>query len=369
MFQLNDAAWVTLRGFNLVEISWFGVDVIGSDHITIDGFKTERSRGSGIHVVGSTNVTISNNEVSWCCLGTKSVVDKNGEVVGSQECISIANGTSQFDVGYNVVHDSPVGETGGEGIDVKGGSHHGRIHHNQVTNLVRLGIYVDSYGTTHDVEIDSNEVSFTYVGIVIGSEDSHLVSAIRVHDNIVHHNGGDWAPASPSYPYKEQCGISIPEYSGVDGPRSDIAIYNNTIVSNTYKGQGAGIRVQTTSASNVAVRNNLIAGQTDGLIAASAASVTEATNNLVYPFALSTDEIEGSAAVHEPPLFENEAGHDYHLQAGSPARDSGCAGPPVAAFDADGKPRVVGPAVDIGAFEYGSGDLTPPAAPLGLSVN
>jgi len=351
MFQVDGASYVALRGFHLVDLSWFGVRIASSDHITVDGCQTLRSPASGIYVEQSTYVTVSNNDVGSCCLAGSSVKDSAGQIVGSQECISIVE-SSHFDVGYNTVHDSPTAETGGEGIDAKSGVKTGRIHHNRVYNLVRLGIYVDAYATdSDDVEIDSNEVYQTYAGIVIASEMGGKVTNVRIHDNILHHNGADWAPPSPFYAWKESVGINIAQYGG-NGLRRYISIYNNTIVANTWQGKGVGIRIETSNAADVVVRNNLIAGHTDGLVAAAASSVTETANNLVYPFATSPGEIEGSAAIHKDPLFVNETARNYHLQAGSPAINQGKAGPPVATVDAEGKPRLVGAAVDIGAYEH-----------------
>ena len=351
MFELDGAAYITLRGFHLVDISWFGVRVTNSDHITVDGLKTERSPSSGVYVDNSSYVNVTNNDVGFCCLGDSSSKNPDGSVVGSQECITISR-TSHFEVGHNEVHDSPRAETGGEGIDVKVGVRFGRIHHNRVHDLVRVGIYVDPYDIDSDtIEIDSNEVFRCYVGIILASEEGGAATNIAVHDNVLHHNGGDWAPASSFYPWREYAGITIAKYGG-NGPRRDIAIYNNTIVDNSYQGQGVGIRVETGNASKIAIRNNLIAGHADGIVAATAGSLSEATNNLVYPYAASANEIEGSAALHLDPLFVKPSANDYHLQSKSPAIDWGLPGSPIATFDADGKPRQVGPAVDLGAYEY-----------------
>jgi hypothetical protein len=52
------------------------------------------------------------------------------------------------------------------------------------------------------------------------------------------------------------------------------------------------------------------------------------------------------------PLFVNAAGGDYREAAGSPTIDAGVADPLVGATDLLGSPRIVGGAIDIGAYEF-----------------
>jgi hypothetical protein len=60
------------------------------------------------------------------------------------------------------------------------------------------------------------------------------------------------------------------------------------------------------------------------------------------------------------PLFANQAAGDLHLRAGSPMIDAGYpATPDLPATDLGGGPRLLGAAVDIGAYEFNDGSGTP----------
>ena len=52
------------------------------------------------------------------------------------------------------------------------------------------------------------------------------------------------------------------------------------------------------------------------------------------------------------PLFVNPGGGDFHLSAGSPAIDAGADDPQNGPVDLDGKPRKLGAAPDMGAYEF-----------------
>lgn len=129
----------------------------------------------------------------------------------------------------------------------------------------------------------------------------------------------------------------------LDGSGSDLAIVNNSVAFNE-----SGIRIDGLSNSaDVVIANNVIAFNDLGLLV----QIDPATNesNLVFGngFDLFTP---GPGTVALDPLFVPD---DLALSALSPARDAGDDAfvPIDLSVDINGNPRIVGPSVDIGAFE------------------
>ena len=61
---------------------------------------------------------------------------------------------------------------------------------------------------------------------------------------------------------------------------------------------------------------------------------------------------DGVENISVPPLFVNRVGGNFRLQSNSPCINAGNNSYVVATADLDGRPRVVGDRVDIGAYEY-----------------
>jgi hypothetical protein len=110
--------------------------------------------------------------------------------------------------------------------------------------------------------------------------------------------------------------------------------------------------------------NNIVAFNSSGVM-------QETSNALFYAndvFGNGTDygvvnaaiPIAANGNISKDPLFADRANGDFHLTAGSPAIDSGSGTYVRFDTDLDGKPRVAGAAVDMGAYEY-----APAATPFG----
>lgn len=165
--------------------------------------------------------------------------------------------------------------------------------------------------------------------------------------------------------YRAQAwGISLGHYA------KQVTISSNTIFNNAYGGivvsapsdgsQGTADYVNVTN--NIVYSNGLVPGASGYGIREYGKTGTHNLylNNLVYNNGpgnwLLQNGNTSSGTVTADPKFVNYQGDgsgDYHLKAGSPAIDAGTRqGAP--AVDFQGGARPVGPAFDIGAYEWGS---------------
>lgn len=83
----------------------------------------------------------------------------------------------------------------------------------------------------------------------------------------------------------------------------------------------------------------------------------------------SSSGLAGTGNSSANPLFVSVAGGDFHLSAASPARDTGAVVGPIATFDRDGDPRVVGPLPDRGSDEFDALIGTREDLTLSVTVN
>jgi hypothetical protein len=124
--------------------------------------------------------------------------------------------------------------------------------------------------------------------------------------------------------------------AGVGGGVFGSTMNNCTVVGNTASSQGGG-------AWNGSGANSIIYSN------AAPAGANWYTGS--YPYCC-TDPAYDVGAFSSPPLFMNQAGGDLHLQSNSPCINAGSNGSVISSVDLDGNLRVVGPIVDVGAYEY-----------------
>jgi len=329
---------ITVKGFTIRNTASIpgtpglaGVLIDGGHDVTVTQCSISNTRSSGIGVWNSTNTSnlktyITHNDIQQAVNG------------GSQECLTIAE-SSYVDVSYNSVHNGVNLDTGGEGIDAKGGDSYIDIHHNEVYGLPgEVSIYVDAYNNTlSNVNIYANEVYDSGGGIGLACELGGTINGVNIYNNVVHKT--------------ESQGIEITSFGG--GQRKNVKIFNNTVYGNL-----GGINVESTAISNIEIYNNISASNSNyQLQVASIANITT-SYNLWYG---TQGTYKGTNYLTTNPAFVSTT--DLHLQSISPAIDAGTNGPD---SDKDAVARTQGSGYDMGAYEYR--DDGPPKAPTGLRL-
>lgn len=294
IIQLNGADWVTFNNLNILVQSGFnfgwGIHLTnGADNNTINNCtidvtnvtSTTQSNSAGIVVSGSntsvlTDGSASNNTIS------------NNTINGAYQGIIINGATGSLDALNNV------------------------IRNNTITNFYATGIELTETNGTLITENDISRanrgaVSATFTGIELGTGNrSVIVSNNKIHDthNIATTQTGtaNGILASGDAPAGSENRIFnnlIYNFNSGSGPQNGLNnnganghyYYHNTIVLNdaatTSNDDTKGI-FQTTSASNIQFRNNIIyitrggTGDKIGIHFATAASTIISNNNVIY---------------------------------------------------------------------------------------
>jgi len=253
--QIEGVAYIRVIGLTIRNSYQCGIMVRDSHHVELINNATARTFGPGI-AVWETNpagdrthhIKVLGNTVTrantWQMLPAG--YQRQGEP--PHEAISIA-GAKHFEVAYNYLHDSDK-----EGIDIKETSKHGVVHHNFIERMDRQGLYIDAwFGAIEDIEVYENVVRDCRMsGMILSVENGKSVSDVRIHHNLFYNNLGT--------------GFFFSRWG--DGPRSNIRIYNNTIVGNgygppaageTYYWMTGGLYLFSNNLSEIDIRNNLIA--------------------------------------------------------------------------------------------------------------
>lgn len=220
--QLEGVAFVRVQGLTIRNAHRGGIAIRDSHHIAIVGNTTDSTFSSGIAAFDSDrtgerthDIEIRGNEVARPNAFAMLPPGWPKPRYTPHEGISI-EGARAFEVSENHVHHGDK-----EGIDVKGTSHRGRVHHNHVHDCAHQGLYVDGwFGALRDVELDHNDVHNNRgAGIVVSVEDGPAVENIRIHHNEVYDNLG--------------AGVFFSRWAG-DGVRRNIAVESNTIRKNGF---------------------------------------------------------------------------------------------------------------------------------------
>jgi hypothetical protein len=222
----------------------------------------------------------------------------------------------------------------------------GRIADNVIdidspTTAIQLGS-----GDSVDLDVVANHVSGSgYVSAIrVSQGNASGTTTTRILDNLVTGQAADTGAGA----------VVLAASAGT----LDAQVVNNTIADDQN-----GLVIQGDAGTTVSglVANNIVSGSSEsGLVIDVPGSALANRYNLVFGNG-SDSFTAGPGTLTVDPLFVG--GGDYHLQAASPAVDSGddAAVPVDLPHDLDGGPRIAGGGVDLGAYEV-------PEAPAPLAA-
>lgn len=325
-------SWILVDGIRIINSKFFGIFSRYSDNITIKNCSTYNTGGSGIIAATSSNIKVLNNKVQQACMYPSTGVNTN-------ECITMAS-VNTFEVAYNTVSDRLTDPSnGGEGIDTKNNSINGTIHHNTVTSLFRVGIYIDAFsGNLSNVEVYANKVyNSKNGGITVASEQGGTVDGVKIHDNLIYD--------------LDKFGIRIAGYLN-DGPLHNLAVYQNTVVNcginaGTWENVAFLLEAKNVLDSGFNIRNNIFSGCPVQMRGNGQTFSYVLDKNLIY----GTSAITGTNSITGNPLFKNATAKDFSLSMGSPAIDK-AVGSPLSVKDFNDVARPIVTLGDLGAFEF-----------------
>ncbi|GIP21629.1 hypothetical protein J22TS3_19040 [Paenibacillus sp. J22TS3] len=390
LIELADVNYVTIKGFEVrnyttstKNVMPVGIYVRGSgSFIDLSGNKihdiknTATPTGSdllgrdahGIAVYGTKapesihDITISGNELYNLVLGSSESLVLNGNV-------------DSFAVTGNLIHDNDnigidlIGFEGKAPNTAYDQVRNGLVKGNRIYNISTKnnpsyedmsagGIYVDG---GKDSIIEQNYSYNNDIGIEVASEHAgKSTSNITVRSNLVKGN--------------RVTGIAMGGYDTKRGSTADCKIVNNTLYKNDTLGDENGqLLLQYDTRNNIIKNNIFVASSTNILIkndytknsgnivdynlyfspSGSGKAIWTWKNKSYTGFsAYKTGTGNDAHSLFSDPKFVNAAGDDYHLQSSSPAVDAGDTDRAIIGdLDLDGKPRVQGTAVNIGAYE------------------
>src|SRR5215470_12013244 len=310
------------------------IHILFSSYVVIDGLRGFNANRAAVRIDQSDHVTVRNgvfgNNATWGIFTDFSddLLLENNECYasGTQHGIYVSNSGDRPTVRGNRVHDNA-----GCGIQLN-------------ADLSQGG---DGLITGAVIE---NNVAWNN-----GTAGGSAINLDGVQNSIVRNN----------LLYKNHAsGIACFQIDGAAGP-TGMQILNNT-VDMASNGRWA-LLIKSSTGPNV-VRNNILYNQNPnhgGIDYGDATDVANTDSDYNIMDAVTPDDstrvtlANWQLAGHEPHSFSatpaalwvNEAGADYHLKSGSPAIDKGQTQANVPT-DIEGRSRPVGPAYDIGCYEF-----------------
>jgi curved DNA-binding protein CbpA len=292
--------------------------------------------------------------------------------------------TERYIILQNLILDGASSIPGQNGVKITRNAHHIRFDGCTIRNFQRSGIHMSSSGDPIP-KSDFNEIINTTLdgnGIDAG-HNFYIETANNLVDNVISINAGK---------YGGQINLGAPN------DQNNI-VRNSTFRGNGFRNGGGGLVI--TSGAGHKIYNNIFEGNSadgfrigsddgwtgkdvngnpgeilianctsygNGQVGFYISGLTSGTLRLINLIGFNNGGLNidnnMSACGSQPcfigitnltngtnPLFVNPAGHDFHLQAASPARDGGTSLANIFTTDKDNISRPQGAAWDIGAYE------------------
>jgi hypothetical protein len=332
LFFVSGKSHIVIEGLRVINSGFFGILIKdNSSNVIVKNCSTFNTGASGICGANSSFLKFLNNSVQRACIAP------GGMSVFTSECITMAS-VNTFEVAYNTVFDRLVDvNVGGEGIDTKNACKNGIVHHNTVYDLVRVGLYIDSYKSAlNNVEFYNNTVYNCISGLSVACEEGGTNTDVKVYNNLIYNC--------------TRTGIRLAGYLS-DGAMFNISVYNNTV---NNCGWGAGpwencallVEASNVLNRNFIVRNNIFSNNKIQMRTKNQTWLT-LNNNLIFGANDATGT--GTNTIIGDPLFVDAVANNFRLKVGSPAINK-AVGTPMPLFDFTNFAR--GSSPDIGAFEF-----------------
>lgn len=370
------------------------------DGVTLQNGDVTGSRGGGLVIITSKgNVTLINNIIE-------------GNFANDGGGIYIKDAETLFASRNIIINNDSKGGTGG-GLYILSCSNVNLVENILKENVGGQGGGAYIYATSGTVTMGNNLISGNISSSHGGGAFIHTGMTVNLNNNIIEYNtssgsggGGLWITSisssvnlnnntlrknsGPSWGGGAWIGcwgeitlinnIVIENYCSVgsgnggggiwfDSGFTKVVVTNNTISFNTSESKGGGIRISmwdnndiVNLYNNIIWNNNAIEGADIYLLNDGNGDYIPTTVNLFnndfnqsseglymqIPFPIDTSNLPNL-----DPLFVDPDNGDYHLDEDSPCINAGDnEAPELPDKDKDGMPRIVGSAVDIGAYEY-----------------
>lgn len=371
-FQVEKASYIRINNLKITNSYNGGFTINNSHHVELYNNTTDTTFSPGIAVWchykngrGCEYNKIIGNTVTNANTFDRVIPGFPKDWEAPHEGISIGD-SYYFEVAYNHVYESDK-----EGIDVKGSSRHGKVHHNYVHHVARQGLYVDDWGDSlEDIEVYENIVhDCKGAGFALSVENGQMAKDISVHHNLFYNNLGT--------------GIFFSRWGG-DGLRKNIKVYNNTVHHNgygtpnpgeTYYWMTGGLYLFSQNLQDLEITNNIFSdnqgfqiGYSDHYLKTNkdiTATLRRKNINIEYNLIFDKNKVnypiyvgwppnnyanvfpfKGKHFVENAPLFTAPEAGNFYLTSNSPAINKG--NPNRIYTDPDGTRN------DIGAFFYGA---------------